>query len=322
MKPLIWIIDEEWSDYEVEKSILRASFPECRIEFSGNDYVKDLENFGKEADAILCQIYVKIDKPVISRLERCKVISIFGGGYDRVDVGSAKEKGIVVTFVPGYCVEDVSDYVIAAIYYFNKRIHGYSEAIRQGLWGAPAVKQPVKRIKGSTLLVVGFGRIGQASAAKAKALGMNVCAWDPYVDEKVMKECCVERVDLDKGLEIADFLTVHVKLTEETKNLFTLKDFRKMKPTAYIINTSRGEILNEEDLQKAVEEGLIAGAALDVIANEPPTGNEPILNNPKILVTPHISYLSNESLLELKRRATENVVKVLKGEAVEDKADH
>jgi D-3-phosphoglycerate dehydrogenase len=322
MKPLIWIIDEEWPDYEVERKLLGEAFPGCEIRFSKNDFRADLEEFGKGADGILAQIYVDLDEGAIGKLERCRAISVFGGGYDRVDTEAAARKGITVTFVPGYCVEDVSDHAIACIYDCNKRVRSYRDPLREGLWGAPAVKHPVRRVRGSKLLVLGLGRIGRATAAKARALGMEVEAYDPYVDDETMRSLGVTKTNLESGLAAADFVSIHAKLTDETEGLIGPAELARMKSGAYLINTARGRIVREEALIEAVRNGVIAGAALDVIAQEPPSFSEPVLDCPGILVTPHISYLSRESFLELKTRATTNLIKVLKGEPVADRADH
>lgn len=318
MKPLIWIIDEEWADYEIENHILKENFPDCEIRYSKNNYKNDLDNFGKKADAIICQVYVDMPKEVIDQLENCKIIAVYGGGYDRVNINAAKEKGIKVTYVPGYCIEDVSDYVISAIYYANKKLGSYDESILNGLWGAQAVSNPGKRINQSSLLIIGFGRIGKTVARKALSIGMTVLIYDPHVDKKTAESFSVKKVELQEGLQNADYVSINTKLYKESEGLLGIEEFKVMKDTAYIINTARGKIMVEEDLIEAVEKGIIGGAVLDVISNEPPIGNEKIFKCSNILVTPHISYISRQSLDELKYRASNNVVKVLNGEATQD----
>lgn len=318
MKPLIWIIDEEWPDYIIEEEMLERSFPGCVIKHSGNDYEKDIDDFGKNADAILCQVNIHISKEIIEKLSKCKVISIYGGGYDRVDVAAAKAKGIKVTFVPGYCNEDVSDYVIAAIYFLNKNLHFYIKNSNNGLWGAQAANRVGKRIKASTLLIIGFGRIGRIIAEKAQSIKMEVIVYDPYVKDQVFKECHVKPVDLEAGLKMADYITINTKYSEETKALISKEEFQMMKNTAYIINASRGKVINEKDMIEAVKNKVIAGAVLDVIENEPPGKSEEIFSCENIFVTPHVAYLSTESLEELKRRGAGNLIKVLNGESTSD----
>jgi len=318
VKPMIWIIDEEWPDYEIENEELRNAFPGCDIRYSKYNYHADLEKFGKDADAILSQIYTVIGEKEMAQLNRCQVISVFGGGYDKIDVASAKNHNIKVTFVPGYCVEDVSDHAIAAIFHCNKKITSYAGAIADNLWGSPALPNPPKRLKGSNLLVIGLGRIGSATAAKARALGMNVFAYDPYVSKEKMDSLGVFKTELLPGLENADFISIHAKRTPETEEMIGMNELSKMKSSAYIINTARGQIIDEQSLIKAVNEKTIAGAVLDVVNTEPPTFREEIFKTPGILVTPHISYLSVQAFEELKRRAAVNAIKVLRGEQVSD----
>lgn len=318
MKPLIWIIDEEWNDYRIEEELLQKHFPDCTIKHSGNDYTEDFESFGKNADAIICQVYVDLPKEIISRLNHCKIIAIYGGGYDRVAIEAAKAKGITVTYVPGYCVEDVSDYVIAAIYYFNKQIDYYLKAANKGPWGAQAVGKLNPRIHSSTLLIIGFGRIGKAVAEKARKMGMTVLIYDVKSDPGDEDKYGVQRVPLDYGLKNADYVTVHLNYHEGNHFFISMKEIGMMKDTSYLINTSRGKAINETDLMDAVNQGMIAGAMLDVIANEPPVGTEDIFHCPNIYVTPHVSYLSLESLTTLKERASYNVIQVLDGKATKD----
>lgn len=318
MGPLFWIIDEEWPDYEVETKILKERYPDCTIKFSKNDYQKDLEEFGYMADAIIAQVYVYITKETIDKLENCKCIALFGGGFDRVDIVTAKEKGIMVTNVQGYCAEDLADYVMAGIFHCGKKLDFYAGAIEKGLWGAQAANEPVRRIKGSTLLIIGCGKIGSTVAKKAKSLDINVLAYDPYVDEKTMESYGVKKVELEEGLNCADFISINAKYYEGTHHLITKKHFGMMKKTAYLINTARGRIINEQDMIDAVNEGLFAGAVVDVISNEPPSTEEAIFDCEKIIVTPHVSYISEESYMELKVRATNNAIKMLNGERPSD----
>lgn len=316
--PFIWIIDEEWPDYEMEKEILNKTYANCTIKYSTYDNAADLAAFGDQVDAVICQVYAYITAEMLEKMPRCKAIAVYGGGFDRVDIQAAKAKGIKVTNVSGYCAEDLADYVLASIYHFNKRLTAYSGSIAKGLWGAQAVAKPIRRIKGSKLMIVGFGRIGRIVARRAQAVNIDVMAYDAYVDGETMAACGVEKVDLEEGLKQADFVSVNAIYTKETEGLLSYREFKLMKPTAYLINTARGRILVEDDLIKAVNEGVIAGAAVDVIADEPPKGNEAIFRCGNILVTPHISYISIDSYTELKTRAVGNVITILKGETPAD----
>jgi phosphoglycerate dehydrogenase-like enzyme len=317
-KTIIWIIDEEWSDYKDEQRLLQQEVPNAIIRCSSYDYAADLEAFGYEADIILAQIYAEIPAKVIARLEKCKGIAVYGGGYDRVDIAAARAKGISVTNVNGYCIEDIAEYVLAAILYGAKQLTAYDAAIENGEWGAQAVHAPIHRLTGQTLFIVGCGRIGSFAGQKAKALGMRVTGYDPFVTVERMSAVGIDKVSLEEGFRTADFVSVHIKCDETTENLLTRKYFSLMKPSAYLINTSRGRILNEGDLITAVKKKHIAGAVLDVITEEPPNRSGEIFHVPGILVTPHISYISEESYEELKRRTIDNALAMLRGQRPAD----
>lgn len=315
---LIWIIDEEWDNYKIEEKVILDKIPNCEIKYSGLDFKKDLDTVGGLADAVICQINIPMSGEVIDRLTNCKVISVYGAGYDKVDVGYAKQKGIKVTNVSSYCVDDVSDYVISAMYRYNKMLSGYNNGLKNGLWGAQAVERKIHRLSSQKLFIAGFGKIGREIAKKAKALGMSVMFFDPYVSEESADEMGVQKVSLEDGLASGDFLSLNMKLTGDTQKLITLKELKLMKPEAYLINASRGGVIEEDDLMKAVNEGIISGATLDVVSVEPPPENLEILHCNNIFVTPHISYLSEDSLNELQRSAAENAVGILTGETVRD----
>jgi D-3-phosphoglycerate dehydrogenase len=319
----VWFIDEEWKDYDVETAEFKRAFPDCTIIHSGNDFKKDLHKYGPEADAILAQIYVDMDREAIGQLKKCKVIAVWGGGYDRVDTEAAEERGITVTFVPSYCVDDVSDYVIAAVYRYARRTDlPHIEGLADGLWGYQALLEMPQRIAGSTMSIVGLGRIGSAVARKAAAIGMKVVANDPYVSADEMAELGVKKVELDECLREADFLSLNMKLTPETEGIISDEKLGLLKPSCCIINTARGQVIDEPALIRRIKCGKIGAAYLDVIAHEPAESGDPVLKCPRIYVTPHISYLSHEALTELKTRTAGNAIKVLRGEEVEDKADH
>ncbi len=313
-KPLIWIIDEEWPDYELEKEILFGKYPDCDLRFSTYDYQKDLEEFGKDADAVICQVYAPIPGQVIKQLGKCKIIAVYGGGYDRVDVKAAKEKGIKVTNVSGYCAKDLSDYVMAAVFTFNKQFAFVQGALYEGKWGAGAVEEKGRRIKDSTLLIVGCGTIGGMVAKKAVAHRMNVIAFDPYKSAEYMEELGVKKVEtLEEGMRQADYVSINTILTAETTGLITYRHLALLKPGACLVNTARGKVIVEEDLVRALEKGVLRAAMLDVISVEPPTYEEAVFRCASAYVTPHISYISKNSFDELKKRTSDNVITVLEG---------
>ncbi len=310
----IWIIDSEWEGYAIETKAIKDEFPDAEIRFSGSaDYKEKIEVYAKDADAVICQIDIEMKEEFINKLDNCRIISVYGVGYNNVNVKAAGAKGITVANVPDYCTEDVSDYVIAAIYHCNKTLFRYAEEVKTSSWGAMAARNLIKRIRNSTLLIAGFGRIGQAVAEKALAMNMKVLCYDPYVSEERAAELGVGKVDMDEGLAIADYVSLNMKLDASTQNFMDYEKISKMKSTAYLINASRGGVIAEADLIKAVRNKVIAGACLDVLAEEPPARDNPIIHTENIFVTPHISYLTQSSLDDLQRLAAENAICSLKG---------
>ncbi|MGI5948807.1 C-terminal binding protein [Peptoniphilus sp.] len=312
---LIWIIDEEWTEYEYEKEFLNEKYPGVEIKISTYDYQKDLEEFGYKADGILAQVYADIPAEVINKLDNCKVIATYGGGYDRIDIEACKNKGIRVTNIQGYCAEDLADYVIAAIYHYNKKINFYAnnvlKDINDGKWGSTVIEKRNHRISKQKLFIVGFGTIGKAVAERAKLLGIEILAYDEYYNEEEIAKYGVKKVSWEEGFSTADYVSINLKGVEANRDKVGKNEFELMKKDAVIINTARGKIINEPDLVYAVKNGIIGGAILDVIDKEPPTGDEEILHVEGILVTPHISYISIESMRALKEFALGNLAAVL-----------
>lgn len=316
--PLFWIIDEEWNNYDVEHEMLKKRYPNCTIKMSGYNYHDDLETFGKDCDAILCQVYTDIPRAVIEQLTKCKAIAIYAGGYDRVDIVAAKEKGIKVTNVSGYCTEDLADYIMAAIYFFNKQLDYLTSNIKTIEWGADGLKYPPKRISSSTVYILGFGRIGQRIAQKFIENHLKVIAYDPYMSKDAMLEHNVTKVEWAEGFMQADYISVNMILNEDTRSSITMKEFKLMKNNAYIINTARGQLINENDLICAVKNKEIGGAMLDVIANEPPKYDDPMFHQENIYITPHCSYASVQSLEQLIIRTVNNAIMGYEGNISSD----
>lgn len=318
MSKLIWIIDEEWAEYDLEQILLKEKYPDCTIKFSTYDYQKDLADFGKDADAIICQIYAEMPRATIEQLTKCKAIAVYGGGYDRVDTVAAKEKGIKVTNISNYCKEDLGDYTMAAIYGFYKEQSFLTEHVKTLEWGAQAISAPKNRLSHSILHIVGLGRIGTEVSKRAIANSLTVTAYDPNVSAEEMAKVGVKKVEWEEGFKNADYISVNCILQEDTVHLIKYEDFKFMKPSAYLVNSARGKIIDEDGMVKALNEKLIQGAMLDVIHNEPPAYSEAIFSCENAFITPHVSYISIQSYEELKRRAVKNVVMGMEGEISPD----
>jgi D-3-phosphoglycerate dehydrogenase len=266
----------------------------------------------KDADALFAT-YAKITGEMIRQMTRCRIISRFGIGVDNVDIPAATERGIVVTKVPDYCIDEVSDHAMALLLAAVRKIPLANSMVQAGKWEMPAVV-PIHRLRGTVLGLVGFGRIPQLVAPKAQSFGMRVVSFDPYIPKNVFESARVESVDFPELLKTSDYISIHAPLLPETQGLFNADAFRQMKPHAYLINTARGPIVDEAALAHALDAGQLAGAALDVMSKEPPTGS-PLLGRPNVILTPHTSFYSEESLADLETKAAEEVVRVLRGEA-------
>jgi D-3-phosphoglycerate dehydrogenase len=257
--------------------------------------------------------YAQITGDMIRQLNRCRVIARFGIGVDNVDIEAATQANIVVTKVPDYCIDEVSDHSLGLLLALARKIPFSNQMTHAGEWKMPAVA-PLYRLKGCVMGLVGFGQIPRLLAPKAQALGLKVIAYDPYVPEGSMASEAVRKVDLDELLEVSDLISVHAPLTPATHHMFNREAFQKMKPSAFLVNTARGPLVDEQALVEALDEGLLAGAALDVLEQEPPPSDSVLLGRTDIILTPHTGFYSIESLEDLQTKAAQEVVRVLRGE--------
>jgi D-3-phosphoglycerate dehydrogenase len=262
------------------------------------------------ADALLVQ-FATIDRSLIETLDRCQVISRYGIGVDMIDLEAAADAGIPVANVPDFCIDEVSTQTIGFLVDLNRRTVQLDRHVHEKRWGtAPPVTAP-RRLAGQTLGVVGLGAIGREVARKAQALGLQILAHDPYA--QVEPSSGVELVELGELLGASDYVTLHCPLNDSTRGLVGPAELAAMKPTAYLLNLSRGPVVQQEALVHALRSGEIQGAALDVLDREPPDPDDPILALDNVIVTPHASSWSVESALQLRRDAADNVVVALSG---------
>jgi len=229
---------------------------------------------------------------------------------DNDDVEAATEHGIIVANVPDYCVDEVSTHAIALILACARGITLLDRKRREKKWDFTLTK-PLFRTKGKTLGLFGLGRIAKIVAQKTSEFGFKIIAYDPYVSKV---EGGIRLVEFSQLLSDSDFISIHSPLTEETRHSFGENELKAMKKTAYLINTARGPIINEKDLYVALKEKWIAGAALDVMEKEPPDWENPLLKLENLIISPHISFYSEESYVELKTKTAKAVLSVLKGE--------
>ncbi|GAG22058.1 unnamed protein product, partial [marine sediment metagenome] len=244
--------------------------------------------------------------------KKCKVISRMGLGVDNIDIEAATRAGIAVVYVPDYCVDEVSDHAMALLLCLARKVNFANRLVQSGRWEMSAVA-PLSRLRGRTIGLAGLGRIPQALVPKAKAFGLKVIAFDPYVEKAVAAELAVELISFEMLLKSSDYISIHVPMMPETKHLFNASAFRQMKPEALLVNTARGPLVDTDALAKALDGGQIAGAALDVMPVEPPPADSPLLGRDNVIITPHTAFYSVEALDELQAKAARGVVDVLTG---------
>jgi D-3-phosphoglycerate dehydrogenase len=269
---------------------------------------QDLIRVCKDADGLLNQ-YALLTRKVLEKLPKCKVIGRYGVGIDSVDLKAATGLGIIVANVPDYCVDEVADQALSMILALIRKTVFFDQKVKSNEWDFRQGR-PIHRIKGKTLGLIGSGRIGLEVAKRISAFGVRVIAFDPYLQKTPNG---IELKDFDTVLKESDFISIHCPLNESTRHLLGEKEFQKMEKRPLVINTSRGPIIDEMALAQALTKGQVSGAGLDVLEKEPPDPQNPLLKMENVIIAPHISFYSEESISELKRRTAENVSSVLLG---------
>ncbi|MBN2534971.1 MAG: C-terminal binding protein [Spirochaetales bacterium] len=304
------ILDNRFTSYQEEECILRKADAELKVVSSISEDELPHEVF--DADAIIVNL-CPLGAHTIKKLHRCKIISRYGVGYDNVDVEAATKAGIWVANVPDYCKEEVSDHVLALLMDCIRKISFVDARIRQKKWN---IHQGVSisRIRGKTFGFIGYGRIARTLHEKIKGFGLDkILVYDPYIDPEIILRNGAFAVSMELLLETADFISLHVPLTEETRGFIGAHEISMIKKEAILINTSRGAVIDENALVKALAEGSLYSAGLDVFEQEPLPEESPLLSLDNVVLTSHMAYYSEEALRELKSKAAENVAAVLQG---------
>jgi D-3-phosphoglycerate dehydrogenase len=309
-RPLIAVTDSPFPSLDPAKAALARIDPELRVANSAS--AEDILTVGRDADAILVT-YAKLPGGLLRQFRRCKAIGRFGLGVDNIDIAAAAELGITVTYVPDYCMQEVSDHTMALLLALARKVPQSNALVQAGRWDMPAVV-PIHRLAGRVLGLVGFGNIPRALAPKAKAFGLRVVAHDPYASQHALAAAGVEGMSFDRLLEISDFVSIHAPLLPATRGLFNADVFRKMKQGACLINTARGPLVDEDALLAALDSGRLAGAALDVVAVEPLPKQSRLIGRDNVVLTPHTGFYSVEALNELQTKCAADVARVLSGE--------
>ena len=296
------VTDQVFPSVEIEREQLGTIGAEVEVPGGGREAVLAA---ARDADALL-NTYLPLDAGFLSQLTRCKIIARYGIGVDNVDLRAAQDRGIVVTNVPDYCVEEVAEHTLALLLCLLRRIPEGDAVVKAGRWGVDRL--PVRRLSCLTVGLLGYGRIGRQLAQWLRAIGTQILIYDPYVAKADEGEV----VDLDTLLSSSDVVSIHSPLTPKTKGLIGSEQLAHMRSSAILINTSRGGVVKLDDLLQALQEGRLGGAALDVFETEPPPFSR-LAATPNLLTTPHVAFYSAEAVAESQRKAASQIVKVLSG---------
>jgi len=315
-RPKVVITDFDYGDVEIETRILEKAGAEVIALQAKSE--QDLFEAAQDCTAMMNQ-YARIGAKTISRMEQCQVIARYGIGVDIVDVEAATDKGILVTNVRDYCTEEVADHAISLWLTLARKLFDYNNAVRKGIWKWQSGK-PIHRLRGRTMGIVSFGKIGQAIAARAKAFGLDLIVYDPYLADGVAQSHGVRQVEKAELVASSNVIMMQVPMGPESHHFLSEKEFRQMKPDTLVINTGRGPTVDNKALYIALSEGWIAGAGLDDPEEEPakraqwsPADN-PIFTLPNVIVTPHAAYYSEESIRMARETAASEVARVITGE--------
>lgn len=301
------LTDYYFPSLDIEREILEKENIELlpRICRSEDELIEHTRN----ADGIIDQLF-PISRRAIEHLEKCKVIAVYGIGTNQIDLNAASEKGILVVNVPDYCIDEVATHALSLILDCARQVANYSRLVEDGDWANMKLK--LHRFCGSTIGIVGLGAIGRSVARKLGGFDLNLIGYDPYISAEAMSSLGVAKYSIEDLFKESDFITLHLPLMDETRNMVSTALLNCMKPTAYLINVSRGGLVDENALRTALDESRIAGAALDVLCREPPAQDDNIVHHPKALVTPHIAWYSEESYKELRVKVAQSVADVLR----------
>ncbi len=307
------ITDHTFISIEPEKKALQGLAEVVDLNGAPMKTEEDVITACQGADALIIG-FAPITARVLDALTGLRCVVRYGIGIDTIDLKAAEERGIWVANVPDYCITEVTDHTLALILSLSRKVLLLDKDLRAGNWRGVKISHPIHRLANQVLGIVGLGRIGREVAARARGFGYTVLGYDPYIDEKTADASGIKLTDFPILLSTADVLTLHLPLNSETRGLINAGVIEQMKPSAIVINTCRGAIVDTKALAEALQTGRIAGAALDVFETEPLPPDHPILTAPNTILQPHIAWYSEESLIELQRNAAEEVARILRGE--------
>lgn len=265
------------------------------------------------ADVVLAGSPPKFTAEVLGGMPGLRAIVRYGIGVDSVDLKAAAQLGITVVNVPDYCLEEVSTHAVAMILALNRRLLQSDHTVRSGTWSIASLRpmdSPCDQVVG----IAGLGQIGRLSAQKLSALGFRLLGFDPYIRPEQLEGLPIELVDLETLLRESDYVNLHAPLVPGTRHMIGAEQLAMMKPGAYIVNTSRGPLVDNVALARALDEGRIAGAALDVLEQEPPSADHPLVRSDRVMLSPHSAWYTRRSELEMRRKAVAEAARIIRGE--------
>jgi D-3-phosphoglycerate dehydrogenase len=309
----ILVSDQNFGDdAQLERRLAAEAGAELAVESCGSEQAVAAALERHRPDALLVQ-FAPVGRNAFAAAAGLRAVVRYGIGVDNVDVAAAAERGVTVARIPDYCIDEVADHTLALLLAVERGVVGLAADVAAGGWRFAAAG-PLRRLRGRTLGLLGFGRIAQAVATRARGFGMRVAAHDPLVPDEQVRGLDVEPLQFYQLLARADILSVHVPLTDATRGLVGGDQLARLPEGAVVLNTARGGLVDEEALADALHSGRLRGAALDVLVTEPPPAEHPLATAPNLVLTPHAAWYSEESVLELRRKAVESALALLRGE--------
>ena len=308
-KPVCCVAGLGYRDYDTERGILARARVELRLLDCETE--DDLIAEARDADALLVR-HIEITERVLGALDRLQIVARYGIGYDNVDLAAATKHGVIVTYLPSYGEWEVSEHAMALMLALVRDLGGRDRTMRAGGWDL-SWRAPLGRFEGSTVGIIGLGRIGRLVAKKLRGFDVKLLATDPYIDASVFDEYGAEAAPFEKLLGESDYVTLHTPLTDETRHMMDAAALALMKPTACLVNTSRGGVIDTDALAAALRDGRLRGAGIDVFETEPPGLDNPLMALDNVILTDHTAWYSEQSLETLQRLAAEAVAAVFEG---------
>lgn len=312
------ISDYYYEDLAQEQQILSAAGHTLEAYRSSTE--AELIARAQNCDALIVQ-FAPVTRAVIESMPSCRVIVRYAIGYDTIDLAAADEAGIIVCNVPDYCIDEVSTHALTLLLACAKQLQVYTDSVRNGTWDYTVAK-PLHRLSDARVGLVGFGAISQMLAKKLQGLGVSISAYDPYLPPERIRALGAEPVGLDALYAQSDIISLHCPLNAHTAGMLNAAAFSKMKPGVVLVNTARGGLIDEAALKDALEQNIVAAAGLDVLAKEPASPSHPFLHDPRVILTPHVAWYSEESVKALQRKVAEEVARVLRGDAALHMVNH